>query len=139
MTIELILTKREIAHYNEDSQSGKEIDMFPVRSVLASALSSAMLIALLAGCDRAETPPAPTTGDSPGTSGSVASPPSSMPAPETSTPPAAPDGASGDSGDASGPTQAHPKDLSKQEESTTMPNSGQANNHSTANPVTDQK
>lgn len=45
----------------------------------------------------------------------------------------------GDSGDASGPTQAHPKDLTKQEESTTMPNSGQVNNHSTANPITDQK
>lgn len=113
--------------------------MFSVRSVLASTLSSAMLVALLAGCDRAETPPAPKTGDSPGTSGSVAAPPSSMPAPETSTPSSSSGNTMGDSGDASGPTQAHPKDLTKQEESTTMPNSGQVNNHSTANPITDQK
>lgn len=109
--------------------------MFSVRYVLASAFSSAMLVALLAGCERAETPPAPKTGESPGTSGSVASPP----VPETSAPPASPGSTMGDSGDASGPTQAHPKDLTRQEESATMPNSGQVNNHSTANPITDQK
>jgi hypothetical protein len=42
-------------------------------------------------------------------------------------------------GDANAPAQNNPKELGKSEESTAMPLSGQANNHSTANPTDDKK
>lgn len=112
--------------------------MSVTRSVFASAVSSVFVLALLAGCKKAETPPTPSLGDTPSTSGSVAAPPSSMPPSETKTVPA-PAGSTTDSGDAAGPTQAHPQDLTKEQESSGMPNSGQANNHSTTNPVGEQK
>jgi hypothetical protein len=108
------------------------------RSVFASAVSSVFVLALLAGCKKAETPPAPSMGDTPSTSGSVAAPSSSMPPSETQTTPA-PSGSTTDSGDAAGVTQAHPQNLTKEEESSSMPNSGQVNNHSTTNPVGEQK
>jgi hypothetical protein len=112
--------------------------MSVTRSVFASAVSSVFVLALLAGCKKAETPPAPSLGDSPSTSGSVAAPPSSMPPSETQTVPSA-SGSTTDSGDAAGPTQAHPQNLTKEEENSGMPNSGQVNNHSTANPVGGQQ
>lgn len=109
--------------------------MSVTRSVFAF---SVFFLALLAGCKKAETPPTPSMTDSPGTSGSVAAPPSSMPPSETTTPAAPAEGTS-DSGNAAGATQAQPKDLTKEEESSAMPQSGQANNHSTTNPVGEQK
>jgi hypothetical protein len=42
-------------------------------------------------------------------------------------------------GDANAPAQNNPKELGKSEESTAMPLSGQANNHSTPNPTDDKK
>lgn len=112
--------------------------MSVTRSVFASTISSVFVLAMLAGCKKAETPPTPSLGDTPSTSGSVAAPPSSMPPSESKTVPA-PAGATTDSGDAAGTTQAHPQDLTKEEESSAMPKSGQVNNHSTANPVGEQK
>ena len=113
--------------------------MSVTRSVPAFVVPVVLVAALLAGCDRAEAPPAPQTGDTPSTSGSVAAPPSSMPAPPSDTVPSPAPGGTSSSGDAAGTTQAHEKELTKQEESTQMPQSGQANNHSTANPVGEQK
>lgn len=112
--------------------------MSVTRSVFLSTVSSVFVLAMLAGCKKAETPPTPSMGDTPSTSGSVAAPPSSMPPSETQTTPA-PAGGTTDSGDAAGPTQAHPQNLTKEEESSAMPKSGQVNNHSTANPVGEQK
>lgn len=112
--------------------------MSVTRSVFTATVTSVFVLAALAGCKKAETPPTPAMGDTPSTSGSVAAPPSSMPPSETQTTPA-PAGSTTDSGDAAGPTQAHPQDLTKEEESSAMPKSGQVNNHSTANPVGEQK
>jgi hypothetical protein len=100
------------------------------RSILASAFVAILLI----GCKKAETPPVPKMDSS----GSVAAPVTSMPPSEASTPPAAPGAVTG-SGDASGTTQASPKELSKEQESAAMPLSGQANNHSTAPPADSKK
>ncbi|MDO9419260.1 MAG: hypothetical protein Q7T66_01220 [Herminiimonas sp.] len=96
-----------------------------------SILVSAFLATLLIGCKKAETPPAPTMG------GSVASPESALP-PSDSALPAAPASTS-DSGNANGPAQTNPKELTKQQESTDMPLSGQANNHSTTDPIEKKK
>lgn len=93
-----------------------------------SILVSAFLAILLIGCKKAETPPAPTMEDS------VAAPASSLPPSDGNLSPAPPSTTSS-SGDASGPTQVNPKELSKHEESTQMPMPGQANNHSTIEPV----
>lgn len=99
-----------------------------------SILVSACLALFLIGCKKAETPPAPKLDSS----GSVAAPVSAMPPSEASTPAAAPTAGTG-SGDASGSTQATPKELSKDQESSAMPLSGQANNHSTAPSASDKK
>ena len=96
-----------------------------------SILVSAFLATLLIGCKKAETPPAPTMG------GSVAAPESALP-PSDSKLPATPPSTSS-SGNASGPAQTDSKELSKQQESTDMPLSGQANNHSTTDPVEKKK
>lgn len=110
--------------------------MSVTRSVLAPAVSSLFILALLAGCKKAETPPAPQMSDTPSTGSSVAAPNSSLPPSDGKLPSST---GTTDSGDAAGPTQAHPQNLSKQEETSAMPNSGQVNNHSTANPVGEQK
>ena len=99
-----------------------------------SILVSAVLALVLVGCKKADTPPAPKLDSS----GSVAAPVSAMPPSEASTPPAAA-GATTGSGDASGTTQANPKELSKEQESAAMPLSGQANNHSTAPAANEKK
>jgi hypothetical protein len=99
-----------------------------------SILVSAFLAILLIGCKKAETPPVPKVDSG----GSVAAPPTAMPPSEASTPPAAA-GATTGSGDASGTTQANPKELSKEQESAAMPLSGQANNHSTAPAANEKK
>jgi hypothetical protein len=96
-----------------------------------SILVSAFLATLLIGCKKAETPPAPTMG------GSVAAPESALP-PSDSKLPATPSVTSS-SGNANGPAQTDSKELTKQQESTDMPLSGQANNHSTTDPVEKKK
>jgi hypothetical protein len=108
-----------------------------------SLVVSALLAIVFTGCKKADAPPAPTTGDSvtaPAAStagGSVAAPASSLP-PSDATLPAAP-AVTSSSGNAAGPAQTDPKELTKQQESTDMPLSGQANNHSTTNPVEKNK
>jgi hypothetical protein len=93
------------------------------------------LIALsLSGCKKADAPPAPKTS-----SNSVAAPSSSMPPSDASITPATPTPAASANGDANGPAQSNPKSLSKEEESSAMPQSGQVNNHSTANPTSPNK
>ncbi|NMM37646.1 MAG: hypothetical protein HHJ09_09030 [Glaciimonas sp.] len=92
-----------------------------------SVLVSAFLATLLTACKKAETPPAPTLS---GASGSIAAPESAMPSPDAKIPVASPVSATG-SGNASSSTQADPKELTKEQEATSMPLSGQANNHST--------
>lgn len=94
-----------------------------------SILVSAFLAILLIGCKKADAPPAPTMG--------------SVAAPETTLPPS--DGklpnnsGTSSSGNAGGPAQTDPKELTKQQESTDMPLSGQANNHSTTDPIDKKK
>ena len=100
--------------------------MFFTRSILVSAFLAILLI----GCKKAEAPPAPKMD------GSVAAPQSALP-PSDSTLPSTP--ATSSSGNANGPTQADPKELTKQQESADMPLSGQANNHSTTDPVEKKK
>ncbi len=116
--------------------------MSVTRSIPAVVLVPVFAAVLLAGCKKAETPPAPKLGDTPGTSGSVAAPASSLPPSDgtlSTAPRGAAPGTTTDSGDAAGTTQAHPQNLSKDEESSAMPKSGQANNHSTTDPVGGQK
>jgi len=97
--------------------------MSSTRTILASAF----LAILLLGCKKAETPPAPTLN---GSTGSVAAPESAMPPSDAKIPGTAPGPATG-SGDASAPTQASPEKLSEEQESSSMPLPGQANDHST--------
>lgn len=105
-----------------------------------SILVSAFLATLLIGCKKAETPPAPTMSDSaaaPSMGDSVAAPPSALPPSDASLP--ATPAVTSSSGNASGPAQTDAKELTKQQESTDMPLSGQANNHSTTDPVAPKK
>jgi hypothetical protein len=108
----------------------QEVDMFFTRSVFVSVV----LATLLFGCKKTDVPPKPTLGSS----GSVAIPAASLPKSDAAIPAATPSTAT-NNGDANGPSQANPKELSKQQESSDMPLSGQANNHSTANPVGEKK
>jgi hypothetical protein len=86
---------------------------------------------VLGACNRAGDTPKPITGPtsaSPAEEKSVALPPSKLPASDAATPPSSPV-ASTTSNDEK-QSQAVPKDLSKQQESTSMPMAGQVNNHS---------
>ncbi len=94
-----------------------------------SILVSAFLAILLIGCKKADAPPAPTMG-------SVATPESLLPKSDGKLPSAT---GTSSSGNASGPAQTDAKELTKQQESTAMPLSGQANNHSTTDPVEKKK
>lgn len=102
-------------------------------SRMSIVLSAAVLF--MAGCQKASEPPTPVTssaaGSTPSTSSStsVAAPSSALPPSDAAIKPAAP-GSTGNSGDAQSPTQANPAALTKQEEKTAMPQSGQVNNHS---------
>jgi hypothetical protein len=89
-----------------------------------------MLAALsLAGCNKV---PEPKTSAAPGdtiqSSTSVALPKSQMPPSDATIPPNT--ASSGSSGDAGTPSQVRPSTLSKQEEQSSLPESGQVNNHS---------
>ena len=94
--------------------------MFFARSVLVCAFLATLLI----GCKKAETP---MLNES---TGSIAAPASTMPSPDAQIPSIAPEVATG-SGDANGPTQANPSNLTQQQEASSMPLPGQANDHST--------
>jgi len=102
-------------------------------------ISAFAAVAALSGCKKAEAPPTPTTMQSPPTSGSVAVPDSKLPASDATMPAQDPSSTTHANGDANAPAQNNPKELGKNEESTAMPLSGQANNHSTANPTDDKK
>ncbi|HWT71438.1 MAG TPA: hypothetical protein VN361_04560 [Oxalicibacterium sp.] len=95
-------------------------------------LACTLVAATVAGCKKADAPPAPQT------SGSVALPESSRPASDATMPPAPPSTATLDNGNANAPAQNNPETLNKSEESTAMPLSGQVNNHSTAQPENDK-
>lgn len=95
---------------------------------------SAFAATLLLGCKKAEAPPAPKLDSS----SSVAAPNASMPPSDATITPSPPSGTH-PNGDANGPTQATPKELSKDQESSAMPLSGQVNNHSTANTTSEKK
>lgn len=86
---------------------------------------------LLAGCNRMGDVPRPTTaaaGISAPEGKSVALPPSQVPASDASIAPASPTAATTSNDEKQ--SQAVSKDLSKQQESTSMPMAGQVNNHS---------
>lgn len=100
---------------------------------IAALIASAVLA--FAGCQKASDAPKPVTSDAgtstPTANASVAAPPSAMPRSDAAIKPADP-AAPTVSGDAQNtPTQAQPTNLSKAEEKSTMPHSGQVNNHST--------
>lgn len=105
---------------------------------------AAALLVAIAGCGKQSDVPKPVT-DNPGTSStsstsgpSVAASPSAMPPSDAAIKPAPPPAAPKTS-DAEGPTQATPKELSKNQESGTMPLAGQANNHSTPATTSEKK
>jgi hypothetical protein len=86
---------------------------------------------LLAGCNRTGDVPRPTTaaaGTSAGEGKSVALPPSQRPPSDASIPPAPPTAATTSNDEKQ--SQAVSKDISKQQESSSMPMAGQVNNHS---------
>jgi uncharacterized membrane protein len=93
-------------------------------------LVGALLAATLSGCKKADAPPAPKT------SSSVALPDSSRPVSDANVSPTP--ATTSDNGNANLPAQNNPSALSKEQESTGMPLSGQVNNHSTANPNNDK-
>lgn len=97
-----------------------------------TVFACALVAAALSGCKKADAPPAPQT------SSSVALPESGRPASDTSMPPAAPASTASDNGNANLSAQNNPSSLSKEQETSGMPLSGQANNHSTANPGNDK-
>lgn len=95
-------------------------------------LVPAVLVLVLSACKKAEAPPKPEVGSS------VAAPVSALPPSDATMP--APAASTTHSGDASGgPTQAQSKELSKEQESSAMPLPGQANNHSTTDPIEQKK
>lgn len=101
-------------------------------------LVCAFLAIVLTGCKKAETPAPSLSGST--DSGSVAAPANTLPAPDAKIPAApAVDSAASSGGNASGPTQASPKELTPKEESSSMPLSGQANNHSTPDTTGEKK
>lgn len=106
--------------------------MFFTRTILASLFLATLLI----GCKKAEAPPTPKLD---GATGSVAAPSSSLPTSDGKLPSDMSASGASSSGNASGSTQADPKELTKEQESTAMPLSGQTNNHSTATPLNEKK
>lgn len=105
--------------------------MFFTRTILASLFVATALI----GCKKAEAPPTPKLE---GTTGSVALPATSLP-PSDGKLPNQPASGTSDSGNAYGTSQATPTELTKEQESASMPLSGQANNHSTTDTAAQKK
>ena len=105
----------------------------------ALAFAGCLLLTALAGCNRNDAPKptaAPTAVTQPGAATveskaeSVALPPSAIPQQDAAMPPQSPTAAA-TIPDSASPSQANPKTLDKQQESTAMPLPGQVNNHST--------
>lgn len=105
----------------------------------SSVLLACAAFALLAGCQKTPEPktsdaggaPSITPSSSASASQSVALPPNQMPPSDaTIAPQVAAASGGGTSGSANTPTQANPAPLTKEQEKTTLPHSGQVNNHS---------
>lgn len=124
------------------------------RITLTSTVAAALLAAgLITGCDRPANTPKPVAQaeaqQSKAADQSVALPPASLPPsdgaikptdpatsaaatpPATAGAPASQTQTAGSSGQAGGQTQSTPQDLTKAQEQSSQPLSGQANNHST--------
>jgi hypothetical protein len=103
-------------------------------NTLRSAVTIALLTMLIAGCQKASDPPKPVAAGETAKSSdkSVAMPSGALPLSDSAIKPAAPDGTTEDEAKTS---QASPKNLDKQQESTAMPMPGQANDHSTPEPL----
>lgn len=104
----------------------------------SSVLLACAAFALLAGCQKTPEPktsdatsgaPSITPSSSSSASQSVALPPNQTPPSDAAIAPQAAS-APGTSGSANTPTQANPVTLTEQQEKTTLPHSGQVNNHS---------
>lgn len=107
------------------------------------ALAGCLLLctlATLSACGRNEAASTPTAVSQPGAAtveskgSSVAVPPSALPKQDASMAPQSPTVAT-TIPDSASPSQANPKTLSNQQESTAMPMPGQVNNHSTPEPI----
>ncbi|SMP46063.1 hypothetical protein SAMN06295970_101608 [Noviherbaspirillum suwonense] len=94
------------------------------------------ILATLPACGRKDAVATPTAVSQPGAATveskgvSVAAPPSEMPKQDAAIPPQSPTVAA-TVPDSASPSQANPKTLDKEQESTAMPMPGQVNNHST--------
>ena len=103
------------------------------------ALAACLMLASVAACSRTDTP-APTAVTQPGAatveskSASVAAPPAALPQQDAAIPVQSPTVAA-TIPDSASPSQASPKTLDAQQESTAMPMPGQVNNHSTPEPI----
>lgn len=103
----------------------------------SSVLFACAVFALLAGCQKTPEPktsdaggvPSITPSSSTSASQSVALPPNQVPPSDAVIAPQAA-AAPGPSGSANTPTQANPTPLTKEQEKSTLPHSGQVNNHS---------
>jgi hypothetical protein len=102
--------------------------------ILRSAMTAALFAMSIAGCQKASDPPKPVaSGDTSKSAGnSVAMPSTALPPSDSAIAPATPNATTADAGKTS---QANPKELDKQQESTSMPMPGQVNNHSTPAPL----
>jgi hypothetical protein len=109
-------------------------------TTLSRALPLILVGAMMAaGCQKtpepktsATTTEAPVAPVSQSSSTSVALPKDKMPQSDAAIAPQAP-GATASSGDSGTPSQVRPEQLSKQQEQSSLPMSGQVNNHSTPN------
>lgn len=105
----------------------------------ASCIFIAALSIALAACDkRPSEPPKPeTSAQGAGSSGgSVAAPSGTLPPSDATI---KSDSPTTSSGNANTPTQANPSNLSKAEEQSSLPHSGQVNNHSVPETVGEKK
>ena len=109
--------------------------MKKINQALAGCLMLGVLVTLPA-CGRKDAASTPTAVSQPGAAtveskgASIALPPSALPKQDAAIPPQSPTVAA-TVPDSASPSQASPKTLDKQQESTAMPMPGQANNHST--------
>jgi hypothetical protein len=101
--------------------------------MLRFATASVLLAVLVAGCQKSPQPPASTSSNdaSKPADQSVAAPPGMVPPTDAAIKPEPPP----DSTSPVASSQASPKELSKQQEATSMPLPGQVNNHSTPAPL----
>ena len=106
---------------------------------MTHTLAACLMLASVAACSRNDAP-APTAVSQPGAAtveskgASVALPPAALPQQDAAIPPQSPTVAA-TVPDSASPSQASPKTLDAQQESTAMPMPGQVNNHSTPEPI----